>query len=46
MRVLLKRLLQKLKLYNGKTLPGFTAENIKQLRREVKQGQGLLLRAV
>ncbi len=29
-------LLQKLKLYNGKTLPGFTAENIKQLRREVK----------
>jgi serine protein kinase len=34
-------LLQKLKLYNGKTLPGFTAENIKQLRREVKH-EGLL----
>ncbi|MBX3442169.1 MAG: serine protein kinase [Planctomyces sp.] len=29
-------LLQKLKLYNGKTLPGFTAENVKQLRREVR----------
>ena len=29
-------LLQKLKLYNGKTLPGFTAENVKQLRREAK----------
>ena len=25
-------LLQKLKLYNGKTLPGFTAENIKELK--------------
>ncbi len=34
-------LLQKLKLYNGKTLPGFTAENIKQLRREVKH-EGML----
>src|SRR6187401_1272452 len=27
-------LLQKLKLYNGKTLPGFTEENIKELREE------------
>ena len=27
-------LLQKLKLYNGKSLAGFTAENIKQLRKE------------
>ena len=27
-------LLQKLKLYNGKTLPGFTEENIKELRSE------------
>ncbi len=25
-------LLQKLKLYNGKTLPGFTEDNIKELR--------------
>ncbi len=29
-------LLQKLKLYNGKTLPGFTTENVEQLRREGK----------
>jgi serine protein kinase len=29
-------LLQKLKLYNGKTLPGFTMENIEQLRKEAK----------
>jgi len=29
-------LLQKLKLYNGKTLPGFTLENIEQLRKEGK----------
>ena len=28
--------LQKLKLYNGKSLPGFTSENVKQLRREAK----------
>ena len=28
--------LQKLKLYNGKTLPGFTTENIEQLRKEAK----------
>ena len=28
-------LLQKLKLYNGKTLPGFTEENVKELRNEV-----------
>ncbi|MDZ7269906.1 MAG: serine protein kinase [candidate division KSB1 bacterium] len=27
-------LLQKLKLYNGKTLPGFTEDNIKELRTE------------
>lgn len=32
-------ILQKLKLYNGKTLPGFTEENIKELREEtVKEG--------
>ncbi len=29
-------LLQKLKLYNGKTLPGFTQDNIEQLRNEAK----------
>ncbi len=29
-------LLQKLKLYNGKTMPGFTEENIKELRSEAK----------
>ena len=29
-------LLQKLKLYNGKTLPGFTQENVEQLRKEGK----------
>lgn len=29
--------LQKLKLYNGKTLPGFTEENIKELREQAKQ---------
>ena len=27
-------LLQKLKLYNGKTLPGFTEDNIKELREQ------------
>jgi serine protein kinase len=27
-------LLQKMKLYNGKTLPGFTEDNIKELRKE------------
>jgi len=27
-------LLQKLKLYNGKTLPGFTEENVKELKKE------------
>jgi serine protein kinase len=27
-------LLQKLKLYNGRTLPGFTEDNIKELRKE------------
>src|SRR5213592_3289998 len=29
-------LLQKLKLYNGKTLPGFTEDNIKELRKEAQ----------
>ena len=29
--------LQKLKLYNGKTLPGFTEENIKELREQATQ---------
>jgi len=28
-------LLQKLKLYNGKTLPGFTEDNVKELRKEI-----------
>ena len=28
--------LQKLKLYNGKTLPGFTSDNVVQLRNEAK----------
>ena len=27
-------LLQKLKLYNGKTLPGFTEDNVIELKRE------------
>lgn len=30
-------LMQKMKLYNGKTLPGFTADNIKELKREAKR---------
>ena len=30
-------LLQKLKLYNGKTLPGFTEDNIKELRLEAER---------
>jgi serine protein kinase len=30
-------LMQKLKLYNGKTLPGFTADNIKELKRDAKR---------
>jgi serine protein kinase len=30
-------LLQKLKLYNGKTLPGFTEDNVVELRREAAQ---------
>ncbi|MCH7685463.1 MAG: serine protein kinase [Planctomycetes bacterium] len=34
-------LLQKLKLYNGKTLPGFTSDNVIQLRKEAKQ-EGML----
>ena len=29
-------LLQKMKLYNGKSLPGFTTENVKQLRKDAK----------
>ncbi|KAB8142636.1 serine protein kinase [Chloroflexia bacterium SDU3-3] len=30
-------LLQKMKLYNGKTLPGFTEDNIKELRKEANR---------
>jgi serine protein kinase len=30
-------LLQKMKLYNGKTLPGFTEDNIKELRKEARR---------
>jgi serine protein kinase len=30
-------LLQKMKLYNGKSLPGFTTENVASLRKEVKR---------
>ena len=30
-------LLQKLKLYDGKTLPGFTEENVKELRNDAKR---------
>ena len=30
-------LLQKLKLYDGKTLPGFTEDNIKELRKEAER---------
>jgi len=30
-------LLQKLKLYNGKTLPGFTEDNVKELRKEAQR---------
>ncbi len=30
-------LLQKLKLYDGKTMPGFTEENVKELRNEAKR---------
>lgn len=29
--------LQKLKLYNGKTLPGFTEDNVKELRKEASR---------
>jgi len=41
-------LIQKLKLYNGKTLPGFTEENVKELRKEtVSEGmQGISPRYV
>ena len=41
-------LLQKLKLYNGKSLPGFTEENIKELRAEtIEEGmQGISPRFV
>ena len=34
-------LLQKLRLYNGKTLPGFTEDNIKELREEAER-EGML----
>ncbi|WP_165230089.1 PrkA family serine protein kinase [Aquisphaera insulae] len=34
-------LMQKLKLYNGKTLPGFTEDNIKELREEAER-EGML----
>jgi serine protein kinase len=34
-------LLQKLKLYNGKTLPGFTSDNVAQLRKEARR-EGML----
>src|SRR5258707_9430333 len=34
-------LLQKLKLYNGKSLPGFTEDNIKELREQVTN-EGLM----
>jgi serine protein kinase len=34
-------LMQKLKLYNGKSLAGFTQENVKQLRKEAKH-EGML----
>jgi serine protein kinase len=30
-------LMQKLKLYNGKTLPGFTEDNVKELREEAER---------
>ncbi len=30
-------LLQKLKLYNGRSLPGFTEDNVKELRKETKR---------
>ena len=30
-------LLQKMKLYDGKTLPGFTQDNVKELRKETKR---------
>ncbi len=30
-------LLQKMKLYNGKVLPGFTQDNVKELRKETKR---------
>ena len=40
-------LMQKLKLYNGKSLPGFTSENVKQLRKEAKhEGLGRDLSAI
>ncbi len=34
-------LLQKLKLYNGKTLPGFTEDNVKELREQAAS-EGML----
>ena len=32
-------LLQKMKLYDGKVLPGFTQDNVKELRKEGKRGK-------
>ena len=34
-------LMQKLKLYNGKTLPGFTEDNIKELTRRGRCNEGM-----
>ena len=40
-------LMQKLKLYNGKTLPGFTEDNVKELRKEGRaRGHGRHLAAL
>ena len=40
-------LLQKMKLYDGKTLPGFTQDNIKELRKETQaRGHGRHLAAL
>jgi len=30
-------IIQKMKLYNGKTIPGFTEDNVKELRKEAKR---------
>ncbi|MBR58693.1 MAG: serine protein kinase [Myxococcales bacterium] len=34
-------IIQKMKLYNGKSLPGYTADNIKELRKEARR-EGML----